>query len=84
MTFDLYIDVKKLRGGWWWAYLDYNVSAGPFLSFEIEIGDGPGPEIDNRVFGLHNPNAVPIFQCIFSDCKPDSVVKLLKHLILKT
>ena len=28
--------------------LDYNVSSGPFLSFEIEIGDGPGPELDNR------------------------------------
>ena len=27
--------------------LDYNVSSGPFLSFEIEIGDGPGPELDN-------------------------------------
>ena len=22
-----------------WVYLDYNVSSGPFLSFEIEIGD---------------------------------------------
>ena len=34
--------------------LDYNVSSGPFLSFEIEIGDGPeiedgpGPELDNN------------------------------------
>ena len=49
-TFDLYIDVKKLwggGGGWWWVYLDYNVSSGPFLSYEIEIGDGPGPELDN-------------------------------------
>ena len=27
--------------------LDYNVSSGPFLSFQIEIGDGPGPELDN-------------------------------------
>ena len=27
-------------------YLDYSVSSGPFLSFEIEIGDGPGPELD--------------------------------------
>ena len=31
----------------WWVELDYNVSSGPFLSFEIEIGDGPGPELDN-------------------------------------
>ena len=40
----------ELWGGWWWwwwVYLDYNVSSGPFLSFEIEIGDGPGPELDN-------------------------------------
>ena len=28
-------------------YLDYNVSSGPFSSFEIEIGDRPGPELDN-------------------------------------
>ena len=42
-----YNDVKKLLGGWWWVYLDYNVSSGPFLSFEIEIGDGPGLELDN-------------------------------------
>ena len=27
--------------------LDYSVSSGPFLSFEIEIGDGPGAELDN-------------------------------------
>ena len=27
--------------------LDYSVSSGPFLNFEIEIGDGPGPELDN-------------------------------------
>ena len=34
--------------GWcWWVYLDYNVSSGPFLSYEIEIEDGPGPELDN-------------------------------------
>ena len=26
-------------------YLDYNISSGPFLSYEIEIGDGPGPEL---------------------------------------
>ena len=31
------------------VYLDYNVSSGPFLSFEIEIGDGPGPELDNNI-----------------------------------
>ena len=30
-----------------WVELNYNVSSGPFLSFEIEIGDGPGPELDN-------------------------------------
>ena len=29
------------------VHLDYNVSSGPFLSFDIEIGDGPGPELDN-------------------------------------
>ena len=44
LSFELYIDVKKLEGGW---VVDYNVSSGPFLSFDIVIGDGPGPELDN-------------------------------------
>ena len=52
MTFDLYVDVEKLwvvvGGGWWVVvYLDYNVSFGPFLSFEIDIKDIPGPDLDN-------------------------------------
>ena len=29
--------------------VDYNVSSGPLLSYEIEIGDGPGPELDNNI-----------------------------------
>ena len=29
--------------------LDFSVSSGPFLSYEIEIGDGPGPELDNKL-----------------------------------
>ena len=54
LTFDLYIDVEKLwggggGGGWVGGYLDYNVSSGPFLSYEMEIGDGPGPELDNNI-----------------------------------
>ena len=49
LTFDLYIDVEKLWvGGWQVVYLDYNVSSGPSLSYEIKIGDGPGPELDNQ------------------------------------
>ena len=33
-------------------HLDYNVSSGPFLSFELVIGPGPGPgpELDNIIF----------------------------------
>ena len=34
-------------GGGWWCTLDYRISSGPFLSYEIEFGDGPGPELDN-------------------------------------
>ena len=41
-------------GGWWVVYLDYNVSSGPFLSYEIEIGDGPGPELDNLLKHIQN------------------------------
>ena len=29
--------------------LDFNISSGLFLSYEIEIGDGPGPELDNKL-----------------------------------
>ena len=36
-----------MGGGWVVVHLDYNVSSGPFLNFEIVIGDGPGPELDN-------------------------------------
>ena len=44
-----FILMLKSYGWWWWVvvYLDYNDSSGPFLSYEIEIGDGPGPELDN-------------------------------------
>ena len=48
LSFDIGDDVKKLWGGVLVVVgctLDY--SSGPFLSYEIEIGDGPGPEIDN-------------------------------------
>ena len=43
-TFDLSVDVKKLGVGGG-CTLDFTVSSGPFLSDEIEIGDGPGPEL---------------------------------------
>ena len=33
----------------WYRLLDYNLSSGPFLSYEIEIGDGPVPELDNKL-----------------------------------
>ena len=44
-----------MGGGGWWVvvYLDYNVSSGPSLSFEIEIGDGPGPKLDNFCLFSH-------------------------------
>ena len=35
-------------------YLDYNVSSGPFLSYEIEIGDGLEPELDNSIALMRN------------------------------
>ena len=31
--------------------LDYSVRSGPFLSYEIEIGDGPGTKLDNIKIG---------------------------------
>ena len=44
-------------GWWWWVYLDYSVSSGPFLSYEIEIGDGPGPELDNKLYAYSRSQA---------------------------
>ena len=38
------------------VYLDYNVSSGPFLSYEIEIGDGPGPKL--KTFQLKTVEAL--------------------------
>ena len=60
-TYDLYIDVRKFTGGWWWVHLDYSVSSGPFFEFwhlrlRLEMDqdprdwDGPGPELDNMKF----------------------------------
>ena len=34
--------------GWWVVVGVLNISSGPFLSYEIELGDGPGPELDNN------------------------------------
>ena len=36
----------------WDGELD-NISSGPSLSFEIEIGDGPGPKLDNFCLFSH-------------------------------
>ena len=44
---ELYIDIRKLSVGGWWVHLDYNISSGPFLCFEIDIGNEAGPEIEN-------------------------------------
>ena len=52
-----------LWGGWWWVYLDYNVSSGPSLSFEIEIGDAPGPKLDNILIIVGLP-----FVCTLNPC----------------
>ena len=48
LTFILMLKSYGVGGGGW-VVLDYNVSSGPFLSYEIEIGDGPGPELDNKL-----------------------------------
>ena len=45
LTFILMLKSYGVGGGW--VELDYSISSGPFLSFEIEIGDGPGPKLDN-------------------------------------
>ena len=55
--------------------LDYNISSGPFLSYEIEIGDGPGPELDNIL-------------CLTIDLKLINILKvnstLFFHILLKS
>ena len=55
MEIDLYIDFEELWVGGGWCNLDYNVSSGPFFSYEIEIGDELGPELDNNVMYLLCP-----------------------------
>ena len=47
LTFDLYVDVEKLWGVGCWCTLDFNASSGPLLDYEIEIGNGPGPKLNN-------------------------------------
>ena len=43
------------------VYLDYSVSSGFFLSYEIENGDGPGPELDNISKGFKDDIVVKPF-----------------------
>ena len=56
MTFEIEVGdglltfILRLRSCGFWVYLDYNISSGPSLSFEIEIGDRPGPKLDNFFF----------------------------------
>ena len=49
----------------WWVYLDYSATSGPFLSYEIEIGEGPGPELDNYI------QKVTLTHCVWSVVKLD-------------
>ena len=42
LTFILILNSLRVGG---WLELDYNVSSGPFLSFDI--GDGLGAKLDN-------------------------------------
>ena len=48
LSLDLYIDVEKLWMGGGGCTLYYSISSGPLLSFEIEIGDGPGPALHKK------------------------------------
>ena len=57
-----------------WVDLDYNVSSGPLLSFEIEIGDGPVPELDKYTIKLSSQ----IFFC-FIDCSISNMTDLLLY-----
>ena len=45
MTFILMLESLRVGGGCIWIITSALVL---FLSFEIEIGDGPGPELDNN------------------------------------
>ena len=41
-----FILMLKSWGGWWrWVYLDYNISSGPFLSYEIELEMDQDPSL---------------------------------------
>ena len=48
LTIILMLESLGVGGGG--CTLDYNVSSGTFLSYEIENWDGPGPKLDKNVF----------------------------------
>ena len=52
-------------GGGWVVHLDYNVSSGPFLSSELILGPGPGPELEN--LKLHSKSVFPFCICCILD-----------------
>ena len=56
MSFDLYVDVEKLSGGWVVVHLDYIVSHGP----------RPGPELDKNVmFTFQGPQSKYFLFAVF-------------------
>ena len=63
MYFELHIDVKKFVCGGWVVHLDYNISSGPFLSFDI--GVGPGPKLDNI---MKQQLLCKVWLCSFEHC----------------
>ena len=64
-----------------WVDLDYNVSSGPFLSFEIEIeiGDGPGPELDNISCFILQPSGLPLTEITQDTIRISSQQHNTKH-----
>ena len=54
--------------GWWVVVGVLNISSGPFLSYEIEIGDGPGPELDNSKESKLGPSFIIIKDPTIASC----------------
>ena len=60
--------------------LDYSISSGSFLNYEIKIGDGPGPELDNIISRFYHNNDANI-ECPITAAKPNlDVNRVRKYL----
>ena len=76
-------------GGWWWVYLDYSVSSGPFLRFTMSF-EFLSEMFDHSVCEIRDPSLTIASQVTSSRatwlgipnmiCQPDMEIEPIYHI----